>query len=159
MSYCGDHLEDFGIVYLQGPGKMANMDIDCDGEQGGPQDGGRCDDTGSTIPETSIRDTIQGYDVGISDLNSHEHSFAVFGNSGSKDDWVTFDPRSVGIEKASLMAVVCDDQMVRSVFDQTSSRRDSRMHRELTFFSSTPFGATQTAITANAPPLVKRPSP
>ena len=112
MSYCGDYLEDYGIVYLQGPGRMANMDIDCDGEQGGPEDDGRCDDTGTTIPETSVRGVIEGYDVGISDLNPHVHSFAVFGNSGDQDEWATFDPRSVGIEKASLMAVVCGNQMV-----------------------------------------------
>lgn len=115
MSYCGDHLEDFGVVYLQGPGKMANMDIDCDGEQGGPEDDGRCDDTGTTIPQTAIRGTLEEYDVGIPDLNTHEHSFVVFGNSGGKNDWATFDPQSVGVEKASLMAVVCDNQMVYSM--------------------------------------------
>lgn len=114
MSYCGDHLEDFGIIYLQGPGKMANMDVDCDGDQGGPEDDGRCDDSSTTIPETAVRDVIEGYNVGIRDLNPHEHSFVVFGNSGAKKDWATFDPQSVGIEKSSIMAVVCGDQMVRS---------------------------------------------
>lgn len=111
MSYCGDHLEDYGVVYLQGPGKFGNMDVDCDGAQGGPQDDGRCDGSSTTIPETSVRTIIEGYNVGISDLNPHEHSFVVFGNSG-EGDWPTFDPRTVGVEKASVMAVVCGDQMV-----------------------------------------------
>lgn len=112
MSYCGDHLEDYGIVYLQGPGKMSNMDVDCDGEQGGPEDDGRCDGSTTTIPETSVSYLIKEYDVGIADLNPHVHSFPVFGNSGTKPGWATFDPRTVGVEKASLMLVVCGDQMV-----------------------------------------------
>ena len=114
MSYCGDHIEDYGIVYLQGPRKLANMDVDCDGAQGGPQDDGRCDASRTTIPHTAVSYIIQDLDVGIHDLKPHHHSFVVFGNSGTaeKDGWETFDPREVGVHKTSVMAVVCGDQMV-----------------------------------------------
>lgn len=112
MSYCGDNLDDLGVVYLQGPSKFSDMDVDCDGAQGGPQDDGRCDASTDTQATTAIKWVIEGYDIGISDLNPHEHSFVVFGNSGSKPGWKTFSPRDVGVEPASLMAVVCGDQMV-----------------------------------------------
>ncbi len=112
MSYCGDHLEDLGVVYLQGPVKFSDMDVDCDGAQGGPQDDGRCDASTDTQDTTAIKWVIEGYDIGISDLNPHEHSFVVFGNSGTKPGWPKFSPRDVGVKPASLMAVVCGDQMV-----------------------------------------------
>lgn len=88
------------------------MDVDCDGAQGGPRDDGRCGESKTTIPTTAIKSIIQGYNVGISDLNPHEHSFVVFGNSGTKAGWKTFDPRTAGVQKASIMAVVCGDKMV-----------------------------------------------
>ncbi|KAJ3463345.1 hypothetical protein MRS44_008131 [Fusarium solani] len=76
---------NYGVVYLQGEGgTFSNMDVDCDGAQGGPQDDGRCGESTTTIPTTSIKYIIEGYNVGISDLNPHEHSFVVFGNSGTK---------------------------------------------------------------------------
>lgn len=88
------------------------MDVDCDGAQGGPQDDGRCGESHTTIPTTAIKDIIQSYNVGISDLNPFEHGFVVFGNSGTKPGWKTFDPRTAGVSKASIMAVVCGDKMV-----------------------------------------------
>lgn len=112
MSYCGDHKNDLGVVYLQGPNKFSNLDVDCDGAQGGPQDDGRCDASTDTQDTTSIKWILDQYDVGISDLNPHEHSYVVFGNSGTKPGWKTFNPRDAGVEPASLMAVVCGDQMV-----------------------------------------------
>lgn len=34
LVYCGDHLPDSAIIYLQGVnGQLADMDVDCDGEQ------------------------------------------------------------------------------------------------------------------------------
>ncbi|KAI8725485.1 Endo-chitosanase [Fusarium sp. LHS14.1] len=126
-SYCGDHLEDYGIVYLQGEGgTFSNMDVDCDGAQGGPQDDGRCGESTTTIPTTSIKYIIEGYNVGISDLNPHEHSFVVFGNSGTKPGWKTFDPREVGVQKASLMAVVCGDQMFYGIWGDSNGDHGDR---------------------------------
>ncbi|KAJ4157607.1 hypothetical protein NW754_009251 [Fusarium falciforme] len=126
-SYCGDHLEDYGIVYLQGEGgTFSNMDVDCDGAQGGPQDDGRCGESTTTIPTTSIKYIIEGYNVGISDLNPHEHSFVVFGNSGTKPGWKTFDPREVGVQKASLMAVVCGDKMFYGIWGDSNGDHGDR---------------------------------
>ncbi|KAF4982334.1 hypothetical protein FZEAL_2033 [Fusarium zealandicum] len=106
-SYCGDHLADNGVIYLLGEGgTFSNMDVDYDGAQDGPRYDGRCDESTMTIPTTAIKSIIQGYNVGISDLNPHEHSFVVFGNSGTKAGWKTFDTRECGVQKASLMAVV-----------------------------------------------------
>ncbi|KAH8881182.1 fungal chitosanase [Thozetella sp. PMI_491] len=120
-SYCGDHLSDYGIVYLQGPnGNLSDMDVDCDGVQGGPQDDGRCHESNTTLSTTAIRDIIRSYSVGIDDLNPHEHSFVVFGNSGTKAGWKTFDPRQYGIQKASLMAVVCGDQMFYGIWGDSN---------------------------------------
>jgi len=49
FSYCGDHLADYGVIYLQGTnGALADMDIDCDGLQGGPGDDGRCGSSSDT---------------------------------------------------------------------------------------------------------------
>ncbi|KAH6883468.1 fungal chitosanase of glycosyl hydrolase group 75-domain-containing protein [Thelonectria olida] len=115
-AYCGDHLEDYGIVYLQAnKGRFSNMDIDCDGEQGGPQDDGRCDVTTTTQERTSVKATIQSYNAGISDLNPHVHSYVVFGNDGFNDPY-SFDPREWGVHQTSVMAVVCGDQMFYGIW-------------------------------------------
>lgn len=113
MSYCGDHLDDLGVVYLQGPRKFSDMDVDCDGAQGGPQDDGRCDASTDTQDTTAIKWVIEGYDIGIDDLNPHEHSFVVFGNSGTKPGWKTFIARC-RCRACEPQAVVCGDQMVCS---------------------------------------------
>ena len=65
-----------------------------------------------TQSHTSINRIIKSYNVGLTDLNAHEHSYVVFGNAGEKSGWKTFDPVSVGVQEASLMAVVCGDKMV-----------------------------------------------
>ncbi|KAF7561374.1 hypothetical protein G7046_g2758 [Stylonectria norvegica] len=121
-SYCGDHLADYGVIYLQGEdGTFSNMDVDCDGAQGGPQDDGRCGESTTTIPTTAIKSIIEGYNVGLSDLNPHEHSFVVFGNSGTTPGWKTFDPRQYGVQKASIMAVICGDQMFYGIWADSNA--------------------------------------
>lgn len=112
-SYCGDHLNDYGIVYLQSTGgRLANMDIDCDGIQGGPADDGRCGDSSDTQSITAFADTVASYGTGQQDLDANAHPYVVFGNDGSKPGWKTFDPQSVGVEPLSVMAVVCNNQLV-----------------------------------------------
>lgn len=97
-------------MYLQGTnGKLADMDIDCDGQQKGKGDDGRCGFSQDTQSQTSFMGTLAGYKKGVTDLNPFIHSYVVFGNVGSKG---SFDPRSKGIEPLSLMAVVCGDEMV-----------------------------------------------
>ncbi|KAM0250697.1 hypothetical protein ACHAQJ_008531 [Trichoderma viride] len=120
-SYCGDHLSDYGIVYLQSTGgKLANMDIDCDGIQGGPADDGRCGDSGDTQDITAFADTVRSYGSGQSDLSANAQPYVVFGNEGSRAGWKTFDPQSVGVEPLSVMAVVCGDSLVYGVWGDTN---------------------------------------
>jgi len=89
------------------------MDIDCDGAQGGPADDGRCGNSEDTQSITSFQWLVEGYGVeGVRDLNPYVHSYVVFGNSGSKPGWKTFDPRAYGVEPLSVMAVVCGDRLV-----------------------------------------------
>jgi chitosanase len=57
---------------------------------------------------TAFMDTVQQY--GISDLDANIHPYVVFGNSGSSP---TFDPQQYGMEPLSVMAVVCNNQLVR----------------------------------------------
>lgn len=127
-SYCGDHIDDYNILYIQGrKGALADMDIDCDGAQGGPSDDGRCSyglspDLQNT---TAFQDIIVQYDVGISDLNTYVHPYVVLGNDAPREqkrlwtgkmgtvraegskNWKTFNPQSYGIEPLSVVAVVC----------------------------------------------------
>lgn len=88
------------------------MDIDCDGRQGGPADDGRCGKSQDTQSITSFADTVRGYNKGISDLDAKIHPYVVFGNSGSKSGWKTFDPKAHGIQPLSVMAVVCGNKLV-----------------------------------------------
>ena len=99
------------MIYLHGNGKqLVNMDIDCDGQQGGAGDDGRCGSSGDTQSQTSFKDTIISYKVSISDLNAKVHPYVVFGNDGTSP---SFDPQKHGIEPLSVMAVVCGDKLVR----------------------------------------------
>ena len=116
FAYCRQKLNSTtdavdSIVYLHGKsngGEFVNMDIDCDGDQSGGD--GRCGSSDDTQSMTSFMDQVSEY--GISDLNANIHPYVVFGNVGSADGYVTFDPESVGIKPLSLMAVVCGDKLV-----------------------------------------------
>ncbi|KAJ9161003.1 Endo-chitosanase [Coniochaeta hoffmannii] len=117
FSYCGDHLPDSNILYIQGAsGKLANMDIDCDGAQGGPADDGRCGNSDDTQSITSFADTVRGYNRGISDLNANVHPYVVFGNAGTKAGYKTFDPQAYGVRPLSVMAVVCGNKLIYGVW-------------------------------------------
>ena len=93
------------------------MDIDCDGTQGGVGDDGRCGSSTDTQDQTSFEDTVQNYNKGVDDLNSYVHSYVVFGNVGNKGgNWPNFDPEAHGIEPLSVMAVVCGNGKMVSLF-------------------------------------------
>ncbi|KAM0342018.1 hypothetical protein ACHAPU_009746 [Fusarium lateritium] len=120
-TYCGDHLSDYQVIYLQGTnGRLVNMDIDCDGEQGGPADDGRCGSSGDTQSQTSFRDEFASYGTGRQDLNANVHPYVVFGNDGSKPGWNTFHPREHGVEPLSVMAVVCGEKLIYGVWGDTN---------------------------------------
>ncbi|PNP45152.1 hypothetical protein TGAMA5MH_03203 [Trichoderma gamsii] len=119
FSYCGDHLNDYGIMYLQGTGgNLVNMDIDCDGALGTGD--GSCDSSQDTQGETAFKDTITSYKAGVKDLNAYIHSYVVLGNEGSKSGYVTFEPESVGVDPLSLVAVVCGNKMFYGVWGDTN---------------------------------------
>lgn len=103
-SYCADIPN---AIFLKGNGEYDNMDTDCDGADNTAGDCGN-DQTGQS--QTSFQDLAQSY--GISDLNANIHSYVVFGNEGSRP---SFNPQAHGIKPLSVMAVVCDNQVVRLV--------------------------------------------
>lgn len=115
--YCGDHLQDDKVIYLTGKnGQFANMDIDCDGTQGGPADDGRCGKSSDTQSITSFADTVRGYGKGVRDLDAKIHPYVVFGNVGGKAGFKSFDPQKHGIEPLSVMAVVCGDKLIYGIW-------------------------------------------
>lgn len=123
FSYCGDYLKTDDVIYIQGKdGALADMDIDCDGIQGGPGDDGRCalNTSPDYQPETSFRTLVSGYRAGINELNTYVHPYVVFGNTGRKRGWRTFDPTSYGVQPLSVMAVVCGNQLVYGVWGDTN---------------------------------------
>ena len=88
------------------------MDIDCDGDLSDPGDG-RCGSSQDTQGQTSFQDVVASYGVpGVNDLNANFISYVVLGNVGSAEGYVEFDPRSVGVEPLSVVAVVCGEKLV-----------------------------------------------
>ncbi|KAK3393900.1 fungal chitosanase of glycosyl hydrolase group 75-domain-containing protein [Podospora didyma] len=123
FSYCGDHLDDFDVIYIQGTNRaLADMDIDCDGVQGGPGDDGRCSYGRSPDLQdvTAFQDVVAGYNAGIKDLNPYIHPYVVFGNSGNKTGWKTFDPTAYGVEPLSVIGVVCGNQLIYGIWGDTN---------------------------------------
>lgn len=111
FGYCGDYLEKYNIIYIQGKkGQLTNMDIDCDGAQ--TSGDGRCVSSTDTQSQTTFKSRLSSW--GNGDLNSYIHPYVVFGNEGSKPNWPNFDPKEYGVEPLSVMAIVCNNQLVRS---------------------------------------------
>jgi chitosanase len=88
-------------------GKYWDMDIDCDGAK---HLAGKCANDPSGQNVTAFQDQIKSISGGaIGDLNSNIHPYVVFGNDGSSP---SFDPQSKGMVPLSVMAVVCNGQLV-----------------------------------------------
>jgi hypothetical protein len=156
FSYCGDHKDDYNVIYIKGTGSaFADMDVDCDGEQNGRGDDGRCESSGDTQSITSFEWIIKGYNKGIKDLNANVHPYVVFGNEGTKSGWKTFDPEAHGIRPLSVMAVVCNNKLVRTQHPSplTTLPNTTNFPKR-----STASGATKTATTAPSPWSAKPPS-
>ncbi|KAL8725037.1 MAG: hypothetical protein Q9166_007612 [cf. Caloplaca sp. 2 TL-2023] len=121
-SYCRKTFSDSGkhAIYLHGSSsKLANMDIDCDGDLSNPVDG-RCGSSTDTQEQTRWKAEVQtASNNKIEDLNANIHPYVVFGNERD-DGGATFDPRSVGIKPLSVMAVVCGDKMFYGVWGDTN---------------------------------------
>ncbi|GIC88914.1 glycoside hydrolase family 75 protein [Aspergillus udagawae] len=115
-TYCTKYLPTGKGFYLKGPGSdLANMDIDCDGEQSSGD--GRCKSSTDTQGQTrwGLRHPEK---YGVGDLNANIHPYVVLGNEGSYCP--TFDPRTVGVEPLSIVAVVCGDELVYGVWGDTN---------------------------------------
>ena len=116
------------------------MDIDCDGDQSDKGDGrcgtsplsdwspsqsdkgdGRCGTSADTQSTTSFKSLVQQYSNiqgnYVSDLNANYNPYVVFGNSADNSDgcrpYPTFNPQDYGVQPLSVMAVICNNQMVR----------------------------------------------
>ncbi|KAF2197967.1 putative fungal chitosanase [Delitschia confertaspora ATCC 74209] len=108
--YCGDS----NVVFLKGDKGYADMDIDCDGANNGE---GRCSNDPSGQGQTAFKDTVKKY--GISDLDSHIHTFVVLGNDNSREEGnggQAYDPQDDNIKPLSVVAVVCDGKMFYGVW-------------------------------------------
>lgn len=143
--YCGDHVNDFGIIYIakresngikekiseseieeDPPGSLTNMDVDCDGAYNATTDDGRCSSSTDTQSITSFQDIIVSYGFdSLSDIDANVHPYVVFGNvaggyatsdNNSRDSYAEYDPMSDGIVPLSLMAVVCNGRLVYGVW-------------------------------------------
>jgi hypothetical protein len=112
-------MTDYNVLYIQGKnGQLADMDIDCDGIIKSPYSDGRCESSQDTQPQSSYIEQIQGYNVGIKDVDSYIHSYVVLGNYADqgKSGYTTFHPTDYGIEPLSIVAVVCNNQLFYGVW-------------------------------------------
>ncbi|PLN86131.1 fungal chitosanase of glycosyl hydrolase group 75-domain-containing protein [Aspergillus taichungensis] len=115
FGYCNKFMGDKGF-YLKGPGnKLANMDIDCDGQEKDSND--RCGGDDDTQYETRYKDEVKK--MGIPDLDTYIHPYVVLGNE-RKDGKATFLPEKANIEPLSVVAVVCNDRLVYGVWGDTN---------------------------------------
>jgi hypothetical protein len=139
--YCGDIPN---AIFLKGSdGNYDNMDIDCDGAN---NSAGACSNDPSGQGETAFKDTVQSF--GIDDLDANIHPYVVFGNEGADP---SFSPEQFGMEPLSVMAVVCNNQVVSpNHLSSCKNERTSKTNIEASFTES---GATPTVSL----PQVNRP--
>lgn len=94
------------------------MDIDCDGAKNPlcPVRAGS-----DTQLWTSFRDSVRSY--GISDLDASIHNYVVLGNADDDHTpgYTTFRPQDYGVQPLSLMAVVCNSQLVSAFTEKQNS--------------------------------------
>jgi hypothetical protein len=101
--FCGDIPN---AIFLKGSsGNYDNMDVDCDGSD---DKVGDCSNDPTGFGETAFKDTVQSY--GISDLNANIHPYVVF------NEPPFFNAEQHGMKPLSVMAVVCNNQVVSLFF-------------------------------------------
>ena len=114
--YCDEFMDGKGF-YIRGTGhNLVGMQVDCDGDQEGLTK--RCGNSKDTQSQTSFKPDVQAF--GISDLRADIHPYVVLGNEGSAPGYTTFDPRSVGVEPLSIVAVVCNGKMIFGIWGDTN---------------------------------------
>lgn len=77
------------------------MDVDCDGAD---DKAGDCSNDPTGYGETAFKDSLQSY--GISDLNANIHPYVVV------NEPPYFNAQQYGMKPLSVMAVVCNNQVV-----------------------------------------------
>lgn len=119
-AYCQHTLRSGPAIYLKGPGdQLANMDIDCDGDQASPDP--RCLGSSDTQGATTWKPQVQQRS-NVSDLNASIHPYVVLGNSGA----VGFDPQHYGVHPLSVVAVVCGGQLIYGIWGDTNGDDDAQ---------------------------------
>lgn len=109
FAYCGD-IEGAIFIHSTGNGgQYANMDIDCDGAN---RKSGKCANDPTGQGTTAFQSEVQALNVGLKDLDSNLHPYVVFGNEEHSPE---FKPKDHGMEPLSVMAVVCNNQVVSAV--------------------------------------------
>lgn len=96
--FCGDVPN---ALFLKSNNGYDNMDIDCDGAD---DKAGACSNDPSGYGATAFKDTVKTY--GIPDLNANIHPYVVFNEAPY------FSPQKYGMKPLSVMAVVCNNQVV-----------------------------------------------
>ena len=115
------------------------MDIDCDGAN---NSAGDCANDPTGQGQTSFVDTVSTY--GISDLDANLHPFVVFGNGGASP---SFNPQDHGMSPLSVMAVVCNGQVVSlCLTESVPPCLATNSLTRLWWNSSTVFGGTPMAL-------------
>lgn len=103
-----DHRDSNGIVYIIGPSpsmSLADMDVVCNGIDNYTGAGWN-DLSGQNV--TAFKYSVSKHST--SALSPNNHTYVVLGNAGQ---WM---PNvDAGIEPLSVVAVVCNDQLVRSL--------------------------------------------
>jgi chitosanase len=122
MHYCGDIPK---AIYLKGKrGLYDKMEITCDGVRNVD---GPCSKDPDRVGDTAFKEVAR--EKGWPDLDPSIHSYVVFGNDGDK---ATFDPQAVGMRPYSVVAVVCNNQVVRD--NRTLFASLQRSQFEIGFF-------------------------
>lgn len=83
------------------------MDVDCDGAN---NTGGKCANDHSGQGTTAFKSEVEQLNAGISDLDANSHPYIVFGN---EEDSPSFQPKDHGMVPLSVMANVCNNQVVK----------------------------------------------
>lgn len=94
------------------------MDTDCDGAN---NSAGDCANDPTGQGQTSFVDTVSTF--GIPDLDANLHSYVVLGNEGASP---AFDPQSAGVQPLSVVAVVCNNQVVCTQKDELRGTQEHR---------------------------------
>ncbi|KAL7917457.1 glycoside hydrolase family 75 protein [Trichoderma austrokoningii] len=99
-----DNLKQIHDDHLGSNGNYDNMGIDCDGVN---NSSGACPNDPSGQSETASKVTVQSFSINNLDVNLH--LYVVFGNKGANP---SFSPKQFSIQPLSVIAVVCNNQVV-----------------------------------------------